>query len=95
MVPETEAQQAPEMFRVLGDMTRFKILYALSKWELCVCEIAEVVQMAQSGCISSTSFIPGCTPGKIQKRGNNGIFSLNDVNISALLQYGIDHIRQK
>ena len=47
-INDSEAQQVAEIFKLLGDTTRVKILQILSKRELCVCDIAAVVEMGQS-----------------------------------------------
>lgn len=95
MVPEEDVQQATEMFRLLGDMTRFKILYALSKRELCVCDIAAVVQMAQSAVSHQLRLLRGARLVKYRREGTMAKYSLNDDNIAVLLQHGLDHVRRK
>ncbi|MBP2658074.1 MAG: hypothetical protein H6Q69_1106 [Firmicutes bacterium] len=95
MVPEVEAQQVTEMFRLLGDMTRFKILQALSKRELCVCDIAAVVQMAQSAVSHQLRLLRGARLVKYRKEGTLAWYSLSDDNIAILLQHGVDHVREK
>lgn len=95
MIPDEEAQQVTEMFRMLGDMTRFKILFALSKQELCVCDIAKVVQMAQSGVSHQLRLLRGARMVKYRKEGTMAWYSLKDESIGILLQHGLDHIRQK
>jgi DNA-binding transcriptional ArsR family regulator len=95
MVPEIEAQQVTDMFRLLGDMTRFKILQALAKRELCVCDIAAVVQMGQSAVSHQLRLLRGARLVKYRKEGTMAWYSLNDQNIAILLQYGVDHVRQK
>lgn len=95
MVPESEAQQLTEMFRLLGDMTRFKILQALSNRELCVCDIAAVVQMAQSAVSHQLRLLRAARLVKYRKEGTLAWYSLNDNNLAILLQHGLDHVRQK
>lgn len=95
LVPEIEAQQVTDMFRLLGDITRFKILQALSKRELCVCDIAAVVQMGQSAVSHQLRLLRGARLVKYRKEGTMAWYSLNDHSIAILLQHGIDHIRQK
>ena len=49
VMPEgEELQNLAEFFRVFGDSTRIRILYALSQSELCVCDIASLLGMGQS-----------------------------------------------
>jgi DNA-binding transcriptional ArsR family regulator len=94
MVPEADVQQVTEMFRLLGDMNRFKILQALSKRELCVCDIAAVVQMGQSAVSHQLRLLRGARLVKYRKEGTLAWYSLNNNNIAILLQYGVDHVRQ-
>jgi len=95
MVPEIEAQQVTDMFRLLGDMTRFKILQVLVNRELCVCDIAAVVQMGQSAVSHQLRLLRGARLVKYRKEGTMAWYSLNDQNIAILLQHGVDHVRQK
>lgn len=93
MLPAGEARQITELFRLLGDMTRFKILQALSKRELCVCDIAAVLQMAQSAVSQQLRLLRSARLVKYRKEGTLAWYSLNDDNIATLLQQGLDHIR--
>ena len=58
-----ELQQLAEFFRVFGDSTRIRILYALSQSELCVCDIASLLNMGHKdhtiGCIRSKAHFMG------------------------------------
>ncbi|BBB90654.1 MAG TPA: metalloregulator ArsR/SmtB family transcription factor [Methylomusa anaerophila] len=94
MMPEREVQQVTEIFRLLGDITRFKILQALSSRELCVCDIAAVVDMAQSAVSHQLRLLRGARLVKYRKEGTLAWYSLNDDNIAVLLQHGIHHIQQ-
>nr|WP_092074374.1 metalloregulator ArsR/SmtB family transcription factor [Dendrosporobacter quercicolus]NSL49930.1 winged helix-turn-helix transcriptional regulator [Dendrosporobacter quercicolus DSM 1736]SDM92460.1 transcriptional regulator, ArsR family [Dendrosporobacter quercicolus] len=94
MLPEGEMRQITEMFRLLGDMTRFKILQALSKRELCVCDIAAVLQMAQSAVSQQLRLLRGAHLVKYRKEGKLAWYSLNDDHIAVLLQNGMEHIRR-
>ncbi|MPN17040.1 Transcriptional repressor SmtB [bioreactor metagenome] len=76
-------------------MTRFKILQALAKRELCVCDIAAVVRMGQSAVSHQLRLLRGARLVKYRKEGTMAWYSLNDQNIAILLQYGVDHVRQK
>ncbi len=93
MLPTGEARQITELFRLLGDMTRFKILQALSKRELCVCDIAAVLQMAQSAVSQQLRLLRSARLVKYRKEGTLAWYSLNDDTIATLLQQGLDHIR--
>ena len=94
MMPEAEARQITEMFRLLGDMTRFRILQALSKRELCVCDLAAVLRMTQPAISQQLRLLRGARLVKYRKEGTLAWYSLNDENIAVLLQHGLDHIRK-
>lgn len=92
-ISDDEAQLAAETFKLLGDATRLKILHALSKRELCVCDIASVIQMGQSAVSHQLRLLRSARLVKYRKDGKMVWYSLDDEHISLLLQQGIDHIR--
>jgi DNA-binding transcriptional ArsR family regulator len=92
-LPEDEAKLIAETFKLLGDTTRIKILHALSKRELCVCDIAAIVQMGQSAVSHQLRLLRSARLVKYRKEGKMVWYSLDDEHISLLLQQGLDHIR--
>lgn len=90
---DEEAQLAAETFKLLGDTTRLKILHVLSKRELCVCDIAAVVQMGQSAISHQLRLLRNARLVKYRKDGKMVWYSLDDEHINSLLQQGIAHIR--
>ncbi len=92
-ISDEEAQLAAETFKLLGDTTRLKILHALSKRELCVCDIAAVVQMGQSAVSHQLRLLRSARLVKYRKEGKMAWYSLDDEHIDLLLQQGIEHIR--
>lgn len=92
-ISDEEAQLAAETFKLLGDTTRLKILHALSKRELCVCDIAAVVQMGQSAISHQLRLLRGARLVKYRKEGKMVLYSLDDGHINSLLHQGIEHIR--
>lgn len=92
--PAGEIRQVTEMFRLLGDMNRFKILQALATRELCVCDLAAVLQMAQSAISQQLRLLRGARLVKYRKEGTLAWYSLNDEQVAELLQQGMNHIRK-
>jgi len=92
-ISDEEAQLAAETFKLLGDTTRLKILHALSKHELCVCDIAVVVQMGQSAVSHQLRLLRSARLVKYRKEGKMVWYSLDDEHIDFLLQQAIEHIR--
>ncbi len=93
LIGAVEAQQAADLFKVLGDATRIKILQMLSKREMCVCDIAAVVEMGQSAISHQLRLLRSARMVKYRKDGKNAWYSLNDEHIAVLLQQGIAHIQ--
>lgn len=92
-ISDEEAQLMAETFKLLGDTTRLKILHALSKRELCVCDIAAVVQMGQSAVSHQLRLLRSARLVKYRKEGKMVWYSLDDEHINSLLRQGVEHIR--
>lgn len=82
-----------EIFKALGDGTRIKILHALSQQELCVCDIAEVVEMSQSLVSHQLRILRNLRLVRFRKKGKNVYYSLDDDHIINLFSQGLAHIR--
>lgn len=94
-ISDEEAQQVAEVFKVLGDPTRLKMLHSLSKRELCVCDIAAVVGMGQSAVSHQLRLLRSARLVKYRKEGKMVWYSLDDNHIATLLTQGIDHIQHR
>ena len=90
---ERDAQLIAETFKILGDPTRVKILHALSKRELCVCDISAVIALGQSAVSHQLRLLRGARVVKHRKEGKMAWYSLDDEHISLLLAHGIEHVK--
>lgn len=95
ILPDEDARQIAETFKILGDPTRIKILHALSRRELCVCDIAAIVAMGQSAVSHQLRLLRGARLVKYRKEGKMVWYSLDDSHISLLLAQGIEHIQHR
>lgn len=95
MLSEEELQRVAEIFKILGDATRIKILHALSRQELCVCDISAIVGMAQSAVSHQLRLLRSLRLVKYRKEGKMAWYSLDDSHIFLLLTQGIEHIKNK
>ncbi|HOJ09638.1 MAG TPA: metalloregulator ArsR/SmtB family transcription factor [Clostridiales bacterium] len=93
MLDESNAVRLSEVFKVLGDQTRIKILYVLSKCEMCVCDIAEVLDMSQSAISHQLRVLRTMRLVKYRKEGKSAIYSLDDDHILQLFIQGMEHIK--
>lgn len=92
MLSEGTIQRLAETFKILGDPTRIKILHLLSKRELCVCDIAETLQMGQSAISHQLRTLRSARLVKYRKDGKEAWYSLDDGHILSLLCQGLEHI---
>jgi DNA-binding transcriptional ArsR family regulator len=93
LIPDEQAQLVADLFKLLGDTTRVKILQTLSKRELCVCDIAAVTEMGQSAISHQLRLLRNARLVKYRKEGQNAWYSLNDNHITTLLAQGVEHIQ--
>lgn len=83
-----------EFFKVFADSTRMKILYALMKEELCVCDIAAIVGTTQSAISHQLRILKQSKLVKYKKEGKVVYYSLDDEHISQIVKKGCEHIEE-
>lgn len=93
MISHSEILSLSEIFKALCDTTRIKILYALSINELCVCDIAEIIEMSQSAVSHQLRVLRTMRLVKYRKEGKSVYYSLNDQHVVDLFNQGLEHIR--
>lgn len=81
-----------KIFKALGDPTRLKIIHSLSKEELCVCDIAELLEMNQSAISHQLRVLRNLRLVKYRKEGKSAIYSLDDNHVLQLFKQGLEHI---
>lgn len=84
-----------DLFRVFGDTTRVKIIFALFSNEMCVCDIAELLGMTQSAISHQLRVLKNARLVKFRKDGKTVFYSLDDEHISGILKYGLEHIKEE
>jgi DNA-binding transcriptional ArsR family regulator len=83
-----------DTFKTLGDNTRVKILFALSKEELCVCDISAVLDMSISAVSHQLRVLRNMNLVKYKKEGKVVYYSLNDDHIVRLLKMAHEHVTE-
>lgn len=83
-----------DLFKVFGDPTRIRILYALSSGELCVCDIAELLGMTQSAISHQLRVLKQSFLVKFRRDGKTVYYSLADSHIATILAQGLDHVQE-
>jgi len=80
------------VFKTLGDKTRIKILYALSKSELCVCDISAVLDMSMSAVSHQLRVLRNMKLVRYRKEGKMAYYSLDDEHVVQLIRVSHEHI---
>lgn len=83
-----------DFFRLFGDSTRVKILYALSQSELCVGDIAELLSMTQSAISHQLRVLKQSKLVKYRREGKAVLYSLADAHVTTILKQGLEHIEE-
>ena len=83
-----------EVFKVFGDSTRIKILYVLSESEMCVCDIAQLLNMNQSAISHQLRILKQNQLVKSRRDGRAVFYSLADGHIQTILAQGMEHIQE-
>ena len=95
-IPDEETlYELAELFKVLGDNTRVKILYALLKAEMCVCDIAALLGMTQSAISHQLRVLKQSRLVKYRKEGKIVYYSLDDEHVKQIFDQGLIHINEK
>ncbi len=86
------AYKAADFFKIIGDKTRMKILLALFESELCVCDIAVLLDMNQSAISHQLRVLKQAELVKYRKDGRVVYYSLDDDHVKNILDQGLVHI---
>jgi ArsR family transcriptional regulator, lead/cadmium/zinc/bismuth-responsive transcriptional repressor len=89
-----ELSRLSGFFKVFGDDTRLNILSALAAGELCVCDLAEVVDTTQSAVSHQLRILRDTGLVQYRREGRVVYYSLDDYHIERILSMGLEHIRE-
>ena len=90
---ETELYDLAELFKVFGDSTRIRILFVLFEAEVCVCDLAKVLNMTQSA-IHQLRILKQNKLVKNRREGKSIFYSLADDHVRTIINQGRDHIEE-
>jgi ArsR family transcriptional regulator len=94
-MPEDEIlYDLAEIFKVFGDSTRIKILWALDEAEMCVCDIAVLLNMTQSAISHQLRVLKQANLVKNRKEGKIVFYSLVDDHVRQIFDQGLIHIKE-
>ena len=90
--PDEQLYDLAELFKIFGDSTRVKILYALLESELCVCDIAKMMEVSQSAVSHQLRVLKNSKLVKFRREGKTVYYSLADDHVIHILAQGMEHI---
>jgi len=94
MPADAELSEVARLFKVLGDHTRIRILHALYRSELCVCDLTAILGMNQSAVSHQLRVLRDARIVRSRKMGKNVLYSLDDSHIEGLIRLGSEHVQE-
>jgi len=94
MPDEERLYDLAELFKVFGDTTRIRILYVLFEAEMCVCDIAEILNMTQSAISHQLRVLKQARLVRNRRDGKQIYYSLADDHVRTIIGQGMDHIEE-
>ncbi len=95
MIDMDTVKELAEFFKVFGDSTRLRILYALSLSEMCVCDIAAVLGTSQSAISHQLKVLRQMRLVKYRRDGKVIYYSHDDGHITEIFRQGFEHINEE
>ncbi len=95
VLPPETIDLVAEIFKAMGDPTRIRIIHALSVSEMCVCDLAAVLEMSQSAVSHQLRVLRNLRLVKNRKDGKVVYYSLDDDHIIRLFAQGLEHVQHQ
>lgn len=95
MPKEETLYDLAELFKVFGDSTRIRILWALDEAEMCVCDIACLLNMTQSAISHQLRVLKQAKLVRSRKEGKVVYYSLDDEHVRMIFDQGLAHTSEK
>ncbi|UCG69907.1 MAG: winged helix-turn-helix transcriptional regulator [Thermoplasmata archaeon] len=94
MIEPDTSKRLSTTFKALGDPTRIKIVYALSKKRLCVCDLSAALGMSQSAVSHQLRILRNLKLVKYEKVGKSVYYSLDDEHILNIFNKCLEHVKE-
>ncbi len=95
MPKEEDLYDLSDFFKILGDSTRVKIIWALDENEMCVCDIAVLLNMSKSAISHQLKTLRQANLVKFRREGKVVYYSLKDDHVRDIFETGMEHIKEK
>lgn len=87
-------QDLGDLFKIFGDTTRIKIMYALYEDEMCVCAIADLLSMTQSAISHQLKALKAANLVSSRREGKTVYYRLADEHVKSIIAQGYEHITE-
>lgn len=94
MPDEDEIYDLSDLFKVFGDSTRLKILFVLFEQEMCVCDLAEILNMTQSAISHQLKVLKQSKLVTNRREGKSIFYSLADDHVRSIIAQGCEHVKE-
>lgn len=91
---DAEVELLSQTFKALGDPSRLKILTALEKHEMCVCDLAALLAVSESAVSHQLRLLRTIKLVKNRREGTVLYYSLNDTHVNVLIKTALEHVRE-
>lgn len=95
MPNEADLYDLSDFFKIFGDSTRVKIIWALDEKEMCVCDIAVLLNMTKSAISHQLKTLKQANLVKFRREGKVVYYSLKDDHVKDIFEKGMEHIKEK
>lgn len=92
--PEEQLYDLAELFKVFGDSTRMRILFVLFEAEVCVCDLAEALNMTVSAISHQLKILKQNKLVKSEKIGRSVFYALADEHVRRIVEQGMEHVME-
>ncbi|MCC8022460.1 MAG: metalloregulator ArsR/SmtB family transcription factor [Clostridiales bacterium] len=94
MIEDEVLYDVADLFKIFSDSTRVKIMYVLFGGELCVCDIAELLEMSQSSISHQLRQLKQARLVKYRREGKSIYYSLADDHVKTIIGQGLEHVEE-
>ena len=95
MPPEEDLFDLAEFFKVFGDTTRIRILYALFQSEMCVCDLAYLLGLTQSAISHQLRVLKQAKLVRFRREGRVIYYALDDDHVKSIFDQAYEHIQER
>ena len=91
-IPDQDLERLALVYKALGDPTRLRMVMALRRGEMCVCDLAALLNLSESATSHQIRRLKDLALVKSRRDGQILYYSLDDHHVEELIQVGQDHL---